>query len=75
MVTTKQALLWPCAEIIVARDPKEPKVKRTLTAYEDRLLLETVVEDFCSFINQSCVLSLDDAQANIHLPHDEFQRR
>jgi hypothetical protein len=72
--TVKQALLWPHAEIILRRDPKELKVNRTPTTYEDRLLLETVVEDFCSFINQSCVLALDDAQANIHLQYDEFQR-
>jgi len=71
---TKRMLLTPHAEIIVTRDPKQPKSDRTPTAYEDRVVMEAIVAEFCDFIRQSCVLAVDDAKAKINLHYKDFQR-
>ncbi len=71
---TKRTLLTPHAEIIVTRDPKRPKSDRTPTPYEDRVVMESIVAEFCDFIRRSCLLAIDDAKTKINLPYNEFQR-
>lgn len=69
----KQALFWAHAEILLKNDPKEPRGNRTPTPYEDRVVLESIVDDFCEFIQESCVTALNDARTNIHLTYDQLQ--
>ena len=71
---TKQGLLWPHAEILLKKDPKEPRANRAPTRYEDQTVLESIVEEFCAFMEKSCVAALFDARTNIRLKHYQFQR-
>lgn len=66
--------LTPHAEIIVTRDPKQPKSDRVSTPYEERIVLETIAADFSTFITQSCIFALDDATSTIMLEHNDFQQ-
>lgn len=63
----KKTLLPPMAEILLRSDPKTPRVNRIATEYEDRVILEDIVNGFCTFINESCVLARDDARNRIKL--------
>ena len=71
---TKQALLRPHAVILLKNDPKEPRAGRASTPYEDRVVLETIVVNFCTFIEESCVSALEDVRKNIRLLHNQFQK-
>jgi hypothetical protein len=66
--TIKQMLLTPHSKILVKSDPKGQKANPTPTTYYDRPVVETLVENFRSFIEQSCILARDEARANIKLP-------
>jgi hypothetical protein len=58
----------PQAEMLVKTDPKERKPRPANPTYDDCWKVESFVEDFGAFIEQSCVLALSDARANVHLP-------
>lgn len=65
-------LFQPMAEIFLKRDPKAPNVARKLTAVDHGRLLEDLATEFVDLINETSRLVLQDAKANILLPHNEF---
>lgn len=67
-----RSMFWPMAEIILRNDPKAIRVGREPQEMIDSILLETVVPDFCNFINESGKYLLQDAQAHIKLTHSKF---
>ena len=69
----KRTLLCPHAEILLGNAPKIPKVNRKPIAFEERVVMENIVDSFRRFINTSCVLARNDARRNITLDYDEFQ--
>ena len=71
---TAKSLLCPHAEILLGNAPKDPKVNRKPIAFEERVVMEDIVDSFRAFINRSCVLARDDARRNIKLDYDEFQK-
>jgi hypothetical protein len=69
--TIKQVLLSPHSEILVTTDPKGRNASPAPSTYQDRTVMEKIVEDFRSFIEHSCDLARDDARTNIRLPGGE----
>lgn len=68
-----QVIVSPSAEISLLRDPKAPKVEPPPQTVSERVLLETLANEFHEFVNESAKLALADSRANILLNHDEFQ--
>jgi hypothetical protein len=62
----------PMAEIILEPDPKGPMDKRKRVPYEQITKLEDIADQFCTFVNTSCVKALEDTAENVKLPHSTF---
>lgn len=66
--SSKQAIFWPMAEIILGTDLKKPLSQRVSQEVEEFIYLENVVDKFRQFIKESCARAATDAEAHIPLP-------
>ena len=66
-----QMLCSPMEEIILIRQPKTPWKQRKKN-YSPHPLLETIAEEFCTFINTCGEKALKDAKRNIKLKYNKF---
>lgn len=66
-----QMLIYTMEEIILIHQPKTPWRQRT-RAHQPPQLLETIAEEFCTFINTCGEKALKDAKSNIKLNHNTF---
>lgn len=70
----ERAFFWPpMAEIILQREPKLPRGKRTFSSVRPTELLEALVPSFAALIKNSGAAVLTDAQANVHLKEKQFR--
>jgi len=67
-----QWLYSPMEEIILIRQPKTPWRQRENEKYQPPPLLETIAEEFCTFINTCGEKALKDAKRNIKLKYNKF---
>ena len=71
--SSKKILYKPIGEISVKNNPKVPRVERTPTQYEDRVLLDKLVIEIKEFIEVTGAKALKDAKENINLKITEFK--
>lgn len=70
---SSKALFWPMKEIIIKTNPKAPRINRTPTPVDERVLLEDIVVEFKEFIEITGVKALQDAKDNINLKVSELK--
>ncbi len=72
--SSQRTLFKPMEEIIIKRDPKNPKINRTPQPIEGRVLIESLVPEFQEFVEKTGVLALLDAKRNIKLNVTELKK-